>query len=463
MKNKYFGTREFYKRALTIAIPIMLQLLIQNLVSLIDNFMVAGLGDIKMSGVNICGSVIFLFIILINTLCMSGGIFMSQFKGANNRQGMQQSFRFKLFLTGFFGLAFGLFCMLAPKNVFALLLKNNTDASAILEQTVLYSKAVAISWIFMCISQSIASSLREIEIVKPPLVISIIATLVNTFFNYILIYGHFGFPRLEVAGAGYATVIARAVELILFLIYAGIRKPEFLFHPLTLFNIDIILGFKILRKSVLILLSELLWALSETVATALYNTLGGAEVVSGMAGGFAVCNLFFICFSGIVTATTVIVGQELGAGHLESAKRQKNWILTGSTVFGCIFLLIGFATSRIVPFVFANLTPEARRIACGIIITGASYLPLWALLNAQYALSRAGGDVKMGAVCDIVANIIYIGSMFLFVFLTNLGPIAIYALTKISDFIKAGIAHWWLKKEKWLVNLAETSSSSQSQ
>ena len=463
MKNKYFGTREFYKRALTIAIPIMLQLLIQNLVSLIDNFMVAGLGDIKMSGVNICGSVIFLFIILINTLCMSGGIFMSQFKGANNRQGMQQSFRFKLFLTGFFGLAFGLFCMLAPKNVFALLLKNNTDAPAILEQTVLYSKAVALSWIFMCISQSIASSLREIEIVKPPLVISIIATLVNTFFNYTLIYGHFGFPRLEVAGAGYATVIARAVELILFLIYAGIRKPEFLFHPLTLFNIDIILGFKILRKSVLILLSELLWALSETVATALYNTLGGAEVVSGMAGGFAVCNLFFICFSGIVTATTVIVGQELGAGHLESAKRQKNWILTGSTVFGCIFLLIGFAASRIVPFVFANLTPEARRIACGIIITGASYLPLWALLNAQYALSRAGGDVKMGAVCDIVANIIYIGSMFLFVFLTNLGPIAIYALTKISDFIKAGIAHWWLKKEKWLVNLAETSSSSQSQ
>lgn len=462
MENKYFGNWPFYKRALTIAIPIMLQLLIQNLVSLIDNFMVAGLGDIKMSGVNICGSVIFLFIILINTLCMSGGIFMSQFKGAKNRQGMQQSFRFKIFLTGFFGIAFGVFCLIAPKAVYGLLLKNNSDAPAILDQTVLYSKAVALSWIFMCISQSIASSLREVEIVRPPLVISIIATLVNTFFNYTLIYGHFGAPRLEVAGAGYATVIARAVELLLFLIYAAVKKPEFLFNPLTLFNIDIILCFKILRKSVLILLSELLWALSETVATALYNTLGGAEVVSGMAGGFAVCNLFFICFSGIVTATTVIVGQELGAGHLEEAKKQKNWILTGSTVFGCLFLLIGFATTLIVPFVFANLTPEARHIACGIIIIGAAYLPLWALLNAQYAISRAGGDVKMGAVCDVAANIAYMASMFLLVFLTSLGPIAIYAITKISDFIKAGIAHWWLKKEKWLVNLASTSANDSS-
>ncbi len=458
MNNKYFGTWKFYKRALAIAIPIMLQLFIQNLVSLIDNFMVAGLGDVKMSGVNVAGQIIFLFMILINTLCMSGGIFMSQFKGAGDKRGMQQTFRFKLFLTGFFGIAFGILCLIAPKGMFALLLHNNTDATAIIEQSVRYSKAVAASWILMCLSQSIASSLREVEIVRPPLVISIIATLVNTFFNYVLIYGHFGAPRLEVAGAGYATVIARAVELLLFLIYVNYKKPDFLFRIFTLFNIDVALGVKILRKSVLILLSELLWAFSETVATALYNTLGGAEVVSGMAGGFAICNLFFICFSGIVTATTVIVGQELGAGHLDVARQQKNWVLTGSVIFGCIFLVIGFLTTLLVPVVFASLTVEARAIARGVIMVGAFYLPLWAFLNAQYAISRAGGDVKMGAICDVVANIAYIGMMFALVLLTSLGPIAIYFYTKVTDFLKAGIAHWWLKKEKWVVNLASVEN-----
>ena len=459
MNNKYFGTWAFYKRSLAIAIPIMLQLFIQNLVSLIDNFMVAGLGDVKMSGVNVAGQIIFLFMILVNTLCMSGGIFMSQFKGAGDKCGMQQTFRFKLFLTGFFGIAFGLLCYIAPRGMFALLLHNNTDAEAIIGQSVRYARAVAPSWILMCISQSIASSLREVEIVRPPLVISIIATLVNTFFNYVLIYGHFGAPRLEVAGAGYATVIARAVELILFLIYVNYKKPEFIFRIYTFFNINIPLGFKILRKSFLILVSELLWAFSETVATALYNTLGGAEVVSGMAGGFAICNLFFICFSGIVTATTVIVGQELGAGHLEEARRQKNWVLSGSFVFGCAFLIVGFLTTLLVPVVFGNLTEEARAIARGVIIVGASYLPLWAFLNAQYAISRAGGDVKMGAICDVAANIAYIGMMFALVLLTSLGPIAIYFYTKVTDFIKAGIAYWWLKKEKWLVNLAKDSYS----
>ena len=74
--KKYIGTSSFYKRALSIAVPVMLQQFIQNLVSLIDNFMVSGLGDIKMSGVNVAGQIFFIFLVLTNTLCSSGGIFM---------------------------------------------------------------------------------------------------------------------------------------------------------------------------------------------------------------------------------------------------------------------------------------------------------------------------------------------------------------------------------------------------
>lgn len=99
-KHIYFGTARFYRRALSIALPVMAQLLIQNFVSLIDNFMVAGLGDIKMAGVNTAGMIIFVFLILVNTLCSAGGIFMSQFNGAKDSEGMQQSMRFKLLLTG---------------------------------------------------------------------------------------------------------------------------------------------------------------------------------------------------------------------------------------------------------------------------------------------------------------------------------------------------------------------------
>ncbi|MGP1455682.1 MAG: MATE family efflux transporter [Treponema sp.] len=452
-QHNYFGTASFYKRALAIAVPVMAQLLIQNFVSLIDNFMVAGLGDIKMAGVNTAGMIIFPFLILVNSVCSAGGIFMSQFNGAKDREGMQQSLRFKLLVTGIAGILFTIIGLIAPRGLFAIMLTVNKDAELIIDQAVRYAHAVAFSWVLLVFSQSIASSLREIEIVRPPLVISIIATLVNTFFNWIFIYGNLGAPRLEVEGAGIATVIARLVELVLFIGYLTVKKPPFLFNILKLFKIKIRLFALIIRKSAMILYSELAWAVSETVSTALYNTRGGAEVVSGMAAGFAVANLFFICFSGIVTASSVVLGQELGAGKLNEAKQYKNWILSGSTVFGVIFMFIGFFTVLLIPFVFKNLSTHSQAIARGLIITAAVYLPLWAYLNGQYAISRTGGDTTMGVICDTVANILFVGGMFLLVGFTALGPVAMYAIVKISDFAKAGIAYFWLKKERWLVNL----------
>ena len=452
-QHNYFGTAAFYKRALAIAVPVMAQLLIQNFVSLIDNFMVAGLGDIKMAGVNTAGMIIFPFLILVNSVCSAGGIFMSQFNGAKDREGMQQSLRFKLLVTGIAGILFTVIGLIAPRGLFALMLTVNKDAELIIDQAVRYARAVAFSGVLLVFSQAIASSLREIEIVRPPLVISIIATLVNTFFNWVFIYGNLGAPRLEVEGAGIATVIARLVELVLFIGYLTVKKPPFLFNILKLFKIKIRLFALIIRKSAMILYSELAWAVSETVSTALYNTRGGAEVVSGMAAGFAVANLFFICFSGIVTASSVILGQELGAGKLNEAKQYKNWILSGSTVFGVIFMFIGFFTVLLIPFVFKNLSAHSQAIARGLIITAAVYLPLWAYLNGQYAISRTGGDTTMGVICDTVANILFVGGMFLLVGFTALGPVAMYAIVKLSDFAKAGIAYFWLKKERWLVNL----------
>ena len=117
-KHTYFGTTHFYTRALSIALPVMAQLFVQSFVSLIDNFMVAGLGDIKMAGVNTAGMIIFVFIILVNTLCSAGGIFMSQFRGAKDSEGMQQSLRFKLLLTGTAGLAFTIIGLIAPRDLY---------------------------------------------------------------------------------------------------------------------------------------------------------------------------------------------------------------------------------------------------------------------------------------------------------------------------------------------------------
>ena len=218
-----FGPMSFYKSALMIALPVMAQALIQNLVSLIDNFMVAGLGDIKMAGVNITGQIIFLFMVFFNTICMAGGIFMTQFFGAKDKQGMRQTFIFKL-IAGTFIVAIYMFsCFVIPDKILSLMVKGNAESDSILEYGISYMKIMGwmgIPWLF---SMMIGSSLREIGEVKVPLVISVIATLVNTFFNWCFIYGNLGLPRLEVRGAAIATIIARSVETLIFIGYVVVK------------------------------------------------------------------------------------------------------------------------------------------------------------------------------------------------------------------------------------------------
>ena len=324
-KGKIFGPASFYKKALLIALPVMLQMLIQNMVSLIDNFMVSGLGDVKMSGVNISGQILFVFMVLLNTICTAGGIFMSQYYGAGDKRGMRQALSFKAVLAAVAIVLYLLVCMVFPRQVLSLMVVGNSQADAILDEAVKYMFLMGFNGIPMAISTICSSSLREIGRVRTPLYISVNATLVNTFFNWVLIYGNLGAPRLEVQGAAIATIIARLTEMTMFLIFIAVKRPPFSATPKELVSVDFPLFFRMLKKGSMVLGSEMLWVISETVTTALYNGRGGADVVSGMAASFAIANLFFVAFSGITTATGVILGSTLGSGELDKARQEKRW------------------------------------------------------------------------------------------------------------------------------------------
>ncbi len=453
-KNKIFGSGKFYKSVLAIAVPIMLQQLIQSMVSLIDNFMVSGLGDISMSGVNIAGQVIFVFMVFANTICMTGGIFLTQFFGAKERGGMQQAFLFKL-LAGFMAIIpYFVICLVCPREILSLMVIGNTQAPLILDEAVRYIRIMSMAGIPMIISVSIASSLRDMGKVKTPLAVTVVATLTNTIFNYLLIYGNFGFPALGVQGAAYATVIARVLEFIIFTVIYFRSKPDFAVHFSRGFMIDGKLFRDILKKGALMLFCEMTWVLSETLTTAIYNGRGGADVVSGMASSFAIANLFFVSFSGIYSATTVIIGKTLGEGNLQKARSEKTWLLSGATIFGVIMTLVGFATTLIIPVVFGKLSPSAITISRNMVILMAFFMPVWVLVNAQQAIARSGGDTKMGAYADAgITIVVMLPTLFVLGRFTDIGPVQMYLCVKLLDIVRILIFHFWLKKERWLNNL----------
>lgn len=449
------GPVSFYRQALAITLPVMGQLLIQNMVSLIDNFMVAGLGDVKMSGVNIAGQINFVFQVFINTICTSGGIFMSQYNGAKDTAGMQQVFRFKLVLCITAGIMYTAVCLYSPGPLLSLMVHGNAAGGPILAEGIKYMRTLSFSWIPAAVSTAIGSSLRETGRVKPPLIISVAATGVNTCFNWLLIYGNLNAPRLETTGAAIATIIARLVEMVTFIIYLKKKHPPFFSRLRDIFSIKITLFFSILHKSALILVSEMMWVFSETVTTALYNSRGGAEVVSGMAAGFAISNLFFVCFSGITTITGVILGGTLGAGKLDEARIQKNWLLSGSLMLGAAASVLGCLSLFLTPVIYGNLSPAAQSVTQGLVLTSVLYMPVWAFVNAQFAVSRTGGDATMGLIVDVSTNsLLVIPGMFIMTYCTTLGPVAMYAVIKLTDFVKIICCAIWLKKERWVTNLA---------
>jgi putative MATE family efflux protein len=455
MRSNLLGPWSFYREAVAIALPVMLQQLIMSMVSLIDNFMVAGLGDISMAAVNVANQLNFIYIVIINVICQAGGIYMAQFRGAGDEEGMRHAYRFKVIFALCFSALYGALCWIIPDRMIAVMTMGNAAQKEIIPIGTGYLRLISFTLAPMAVSAAIGTSFREIARPTVPLFISAAATMVNTAGNWLLIYGTLGAPRLEVSGAAIATIIARVFELAVFLVYLGKAKAPFFVGFGKILHIHKRLIREILSRSGMIFLSEASWVSSETIMTALYNGRGGAEVVAGMAAGWTIANIFFLLFGGIWTTTAVIVGGSLGAGKLDEARIRARWIRSGSVAAGIIIAVLGAAAAALlIPLVFSSLTAHARSISLGLVFVILVYLPLWSLLNAQFAISRSGGDAAMGMYTDLSVNtLLFVPGAFILALGTSLHPVTMFGILKLTDIVKIFIARHFLNKERWVRNL----------
>ena len=321
-KRFSLGPIHFYRQALRFAVPVMIQTFVQSLISLIDNFMVGGLGDIKMSAVNVTNQFTFLFLVTVGTFAETGGMFMSQFNGAKDSEGMQQVYRFKQIMMLACAVLFTLFSFFFSGSVLGFLVHGNQQAPEIVAEGQRYLHIVLLTFIPIAFSTAITSSLRDIGKVKIIMYSAVFSTLLNTAGNYILIYGNFGAPRLEVIGAAYATLIARCAEVVLLLIYVYLKKPAFYVRIVSLWKVRWTLFMQMFKKLGLVFASDISWVGTETVVAALYNSRGGAEVVAGMAAGWTIANIFFLIFPVNFTCVRIIVGSSLERNQLDEARKQ---------------------------------------------------------------------------------------------------------------------------------------------
>lgn len=229
----YFGDRAFYAKALSVAVPIMIQNGITNFVNLLDNIMVGAVGTEPMSAVAIVNKLIFVYNLCLFGGCAGVGIFTAQFYGKGDYDGVQKSFRLKLY-TNLCLLAAALTVLITAGPTLIELFLHEGSETGDLAKTFEYAKeylsVILIGIIPQAATEAYSSTLRETEHTTLPMKAGIAAIVTNLSLNYVLIFGHFGAPALGVRGAAIATVIAKFVELSVIMLTVRLKDTYAFLH-----------------------------------------------------------------------------------------------------------------------------------------------------------------------------------------------------------------------------------------
>jgi len=232
LRSALIGSRVFYQQVVSIVLPIIIQNTVSNVVSLLDNVMVGRVGTLEMSAVAIANQLFLVFYLCICGGLAGAGIFATQFAGAADEEGVRHCFRIKCLIAAvMLVLSFAVF-ILIPDKLIGIYLAEGTSAqhaSSTLSFGMEYIRIMLLGFVPFAVTQIYASTLREMGETKLPMVASIAAILVNLVFNYLLIFGKFGFPKLGVGGAAIATVLSRYVEMGIILLYTHVRADHFSF------------------------------------------------------------------------------------------------------------------------------------------------------------------------------------------------------------------------------------------
>nr|MCR5310942.1 MATE family efflux transporter [Lachnospiraceae bacterium] len=392
--KKYIGDRAFYKKVLAVAIPIIIQNGITNFVGLLDNIMVGRVGTEPMSGVAIVNQLLFVFNLAIFGAISGPGIFTAQYVGQKNNEGIRYTVRFKLLVAVLISIVGAVIFALFKEPLIELFLHEQgegIDPAATLDYAGQYLMVMLIGLLPFAITQSYAGTLRESGETVLPMTAGLIAVGVNLCFNYILIFGHFGAPRLGVVGAAVATVISRFVELLIVVIWTHVNKAK---NP---FAVGLYKGFKIpgnlfgkiLAKGTPLFLNEFLWSMGMTALTQCYSTRG-LGVIAAFNISNTITNLFNVFMISMGATVAIIIGQILGSGDMSNVVDTDNKLIAFSVMLSAGLAVVQAFVAPLFPLVY-NTTDEIRHLATLLIWIGGAFMPVGAFLNCAYFTLRSGG------------------------------------------------------------------------
>ncbi len=451
MKN-FKKDNNFYKAMIAIALPITLQNLIASSVNMLDTLMITSLGKENLAAVGLANQVFFLYAVTIFGIATGSSIFISQFWGKKDTSNIRRIIGLSLTVGSVIGIIFTIATLFIPEHIMRIFSKD----SEVVRLGAEYLKIVSFSYIITGISFTYAVASRSIGHAKMPMVVSIISFLTNGVFNYMLIFGKFGFPKLGIKGAAYGTLIARIVEVafILYSIYSGDGPLAGSIKEMTDWNKDFLK--KYFKTTYPVILNEALWSLGNVLYSIAYAKIG-TEAAAAVQILNTIQNIFMVMTRGLANACTVMVGNKIGADEEDVAIEYANRFLIMSLILGLVLGMMLFFTSDFILKIFRNLTPELYATSKRLLTVLAMFFFIKVFNGTMIVgVLRGGGDTKFSMLLEMAAVwLVGVPLAFLGATVFKFPVHYVLALVYIEEVIKTIIGIPRIVSKKWVKNVIQ--------
>lgn len=441
---------KFIKSLCEIAVPVTLQSMLQASFSIVDQIMIGQLGETNISAVGLGSNFSLIFSVVIGAIGAVAGILIAQFMGAEDKKEAWCSFDVSLIcgimISALFLLAAGAF----PLQILGLY----TEDMSIINTGAVYFRIVAFSYIPMAVSNILSAWLRCREHATIPFLASFGAVAVNTGLNYLLIFGKFGFPRMEIKGAAIATLISQLFNLVFIVIGFVVCNRRDGDKPVLSLRFKKITIRDYLVMIMPILVSEFLWSLGQNVESAVYGHLGTSNLAAYTLTG-PIQGLIVGALSGLSAAAGVMIGKRLGRKEYNEAYAESKKImyagLAGSVVVASLLILLTGVYTGL--YRVDNSVKELGQI---LLIVFALYAPVKVEnMILSGGIIRSGGNTKIIMVIDIVGTwCIGIPLCLLAAYVFRWGIVGVYALLTTEEIFRLAVALVIFRKRKWMISLS---------
>lgn len=448
---KLSSDREFYQRLIQLALPICAQSVVMIGINLVDTGMLGQLGETALSASSLATQFCFVFLVLCFGIVGGAGVLTGQFWGNNDRVSINKTLTVAFRITTIVSLLFFILSQFFPAEIIGLY----TTDQEVVEQGAVFLRIISFSFLFQGWSTVITLVLRTVGVVYLTLLTAIITFINNLILNWVLVFGNLGAPAMGVAGSALATTIARTLEVIVVVGYLLILDKKIQFKVKYLLLRDRIIFREYLKVGLPVIVSDFVLVIGTNMLAMIMGHMGKEMVAANSITNILV-QLTTVLLMAVGSASTVIIGNTVGAGEYEKAQRYGRLLWIISIVIG----LLGGVLIYFLKYLAIDMFPVSettRQIALQLMDATAILVVFFATsMTLTKGILRAGGDTVFLMLADVLFIwLVSIPLGYLAGLQWGLAPGIVMICLKLDEVIKTIWCSHRLFSKRWIKNVAK--------